>query len=339
MTESTDPAATRLVQLLVTEEEGGERIDAVLAKHLPAYSRVFLRKVIQEGGGRVNGETVKPSFRLRAGQAVEVDLPPPPTDGPQPEEIPLKILFEDEHFIVIDKPPGMVVHPAKGHWSGTLTSALAYHFGQLSDVGGATRPGIVHRLDRDTSGVIIVAKTNPVHLALASQFESRDVQKEYFAITIGKVHMDRDVIRAPIGPHPYQRDKMAIREGHPQSRDAETWFEVIERFEGYTAIKLMPKTGRTHQIRVHLAHIGAPVLCDRLYAGHAHVTRGQLARRLARRDPPQPGDDDVLLERQALHARRLELNHPITGERLSFESPLAADIDLVWQALLAGKKS
>ena len=338
MTDSTDSSAIRLFQLTVADDEGGERIDAVLAKHLSAYSRVFLRKVVQEGGARVNGETVKPSFRLRAGQSVELDLPPPPTDGPQPEEIPLSILYEDEHFIVIDKPPAMVVHPAKGHWSGTLTSALAYHFGQLSDVGGATRPGIVHRLDRDTSGVIVVAKTNPVHLALSAQFESRDVQKEYFAIVLGKVQMDRDVIRAPIGPHPYQRDKMAVREGHPQSRDAETWFEVIERFEGYTVVKLMPKTGRTHQIRVHLGYIGTPVLCDRQYAGHAQVTRGQLARRLARRDPPQPGDDEVLLERQALHARRLELNHPITGERMTFESPLPADIARAWEALKAENK-
>ncbi len=338
MTESNNPAATRLFQHTATDEDGGERIDAVLAKLLPAYSRVFLRKVVQEGGGRVDGETVKPSFRLRPNQNVEIDLPPPPTDGPQPEEIPLKILFEDEHMIVIDKPPAMVVHPAKGHWSGTLTSALAFHFGQLSDVGGATRPGIVHRLDRDTSGVIVVAKTNPVHLELSAQFESRDVQKEYFAITLGKVQMDRDVIRAPIGPHPYQRDKMAIREGHPQSRDAETWYEVIERFEGYTVVKLMPKTGRTHQIRVHLSHIGAPVLCDRQYAGHAQVTRGQLARRLARREPLQPGDEEVLLERQALHARRLELNHPVTGERLAFESPLADDIDRVWQTLRAVNK-
>lgn len=333
MTDSTESSTTRLFELIVTDEENGERIDAVLAKHLPAYSRVFLRKVIQEGGGRVSGETVKPSFRLRAGHAVQLDLPPPPTDGPQPEEIPLSIIFEDEHFIVIDKPPAMVVHPAKGHWNGTLTSALAYHFGQLSDVGGATRPGIVHRLDRDTSGVIVVAKTNPVHLQLAAQFESRDVKKEYFAITIGKLQMDRDIIRAPIGPHPYQRDKMAVREGHPQSRDAETWYEVIERLEGYTIVKLMPKTGRTHQIRVHLAHIGAPVLCDRLYAGHAQVTRGQLARRLARREPPQPGDDEVLLDRQALHARRLELTHPVTGERLTFESPIPAEIERTWAAI------
>ncbi len=335
----SDSTPTQLITYTVQEDEHGERIDALLARHLHAYSRVFLRKVVQDGGGRVDGETVKPSFRVRTGQKVEVDLPPPPSDGPQPEEIPLVVVFEDEHLIVIDKPPAMVVHPAKGHWSGTLTSALAYHFGKLSDVGGVTRPGIVHRLDRDTSGVIVVAKTNPVHLELSSQFESRDVTKEYFAITLGNVGMDRDVVRVPIGPHPYQRDKMAVREGHPQSRDAETWYEVVERFEGFTAVKILPKTGRTHQIRVHLAHIGYPVLCDRLYAGHAQMTRGQLARRMALREPPQPGDEEVVLARQALHARRLELNHPVTGQRMTFESPLPADILATVEALRDAAKN
>lgn len=329
----SEPTATQLFQHSVVDDENGQRIDALLAKHLNSYSRVFLRKVVQEGGGRVNGETVKPSFRVRAGQQVEIDLPPMPPEGPQAEEIPLSVLHEDEHLIVIDKPPGMVVHPAKGHWSGTLTSALAFHFAQLSDVGGVTRPGIVHRLDRDTSGVIVIAKTNTVHLELAAQFETRTVEKEYLAITLGKVQLDRDVVRAPIGPHPYQRDKMAIRDGHPQSREAETWYEVQERFDGYTLVKLLPKTGRTHQIRVHLAHIGAPVLCDRQYAGHASITRGQLARRLAKREPPRPGDDEVVLERQALHARRLVLEHPVTGQRMQFESPLPADITATLEAL------
>ena len=331
----SDIATTRLFQHTVVEDEDGQRIDALLAQHLSGYSRVFLRKVVQEGGGRVEGETVKPSFRVRTGQQISVDLPPPPADGPRPEEIALTVIYEDEHLIAIDKPPAMVVHPAKGHWSGTLTSALAFRFRELSDVGGPTRPGVVHRLDRDTSGVIVVAKSNPVHLALAAQFESRTVQKEYFAITLGKVGMDRDIVRVPIGPHPYQRDKMAVRAGHPQSREAETWYEVQERFDGFTAVKLAPKTGRTHQIRVHLAHIGAPVLCDRLYAGHAQITRGQLARRLLKKQPPQPGDDDVLLARQALHARRLELDHPISGERLVFESPLPADLTATLAALRA----
>lgn len=329
----SDAPSTQLFQHTVVEEENGQRIDALLAKHLNGYSRVFLRKVVQDGGGRVDGETVKPSFRVRAGQQIEVDLPPPPADGPRPEEIPLTVLHEDDYLIVIDKPPAMVVHPAKGHWSGTLTSALAFRFQELSDVGGPTRPGVVHRLDRDTSGVIVVAKTNAVHLALAAQFEERKVQKEYLAITLGKVGMDRDIIRVPIGPHPYQRDKMAVRAGHPQSRDAETWYEVQERFDGFTLVKLAPKTGRTHQIRVHLAHIGAPVLCDRLYAGHAQITRGQLARRMLKRQPPQPGDDEVVLARQALHARRLELEHPMTGQRLTFESPIPADIAATLSAL------
>ena len=333
----TDLSTTELFRHTVTLDEHGQRIDALLAILLNGYSRVFLRKVVQEGGGRVDGETVKPSFRVQVGQAIELDLPPIPGDGPRPEAIPLNILFEDEYLIAIDKPPGMVVHPAKGHWSGTLTSALAHHFQQLSDVGGPTRPGVVHRLDRDTSGVIAIAKTNAVHLALAAQFESRDVQKEYIAITLGKVAMDRDIIRVPIGPHPYQRDKMTVRSGHPQSRDAETWYEVIERFDGYTLVRLQPKTGRTHQIRVHLAHIGSPVLCDRLYGGHAQITRGQLAKRLAKREPAQPGDDQVVLERQALHARRLELEHPITHQRLVFESPVPADISSVLDLLRHSK--
>ncbi len=320
------PPATTLFTHTVLEEQEGQRIDALLAQLLNAYSRVFLRKVVQEHGARVDGEVVKPSFRLQAGQRIELQLPPPPDDGPQPEDIALDILFEDEALIAINKPPGMVVHPAKGNWSGTLASALAFHFQQLSDIGGPTRPGIIHRLDRDTSGVILVAKSNTVHLKLSEQFEQRLVQKEYFALVVGKLELDRDVIRQPIGPHPFQRDKMAIRREHPQSRDAETRYEVIERFEGITSVKVEPKTGRTHQIRVHLDHVGAPVLCDRLYAGHARITRGELCRRRARKLAAQPGDDDVILERQALHARCIEFKHPLTEEPLRLEAPLAADI-------------
>jgi 23S rRNA pseudouridine1911/1915/1917 synthase len=272
---------------------------------------------------------------VRAGQTIAVALPPPPADGPRPEAIPLKILFEDDALIAIDKPAGMVVHPAKGNWSGTLASALAHHFQQLSDVGGPTRPGIIHRLDRETSGVILVAKSNAVHLKLAEQFEQRQVQKEYFALVIGKLEFDRDIIRQPIGPHPYQRDKMAIRRDHPQSRDAETRYEVVERFAGISAVKVEPKTGRTHQIRVHLSHIGVPVLCDRLYAGHARITRGEILRRIARKTPPHPSDEDVLLERQALHARRIQFTHPISGQLLTLESPIPADIQGVLDVLRA----
>lgn len=330
---TSDNLLDRTFEHVVDETEHGKRIDAVLALHLDEYSRVFLRKVVQEERGSVDGIIVKPSFKLRTGQKIVLSLPPPPVDGPQAEDIPLTILHEDDAFIAIDKPPGMVVHPAKGNWSGTLASALAFRFQNLSDVGGVTRPGIVHRLDRDTSGVILVAKTNAVHLSLSEQFEQRSVQKEYFALTVGKIEFDRDVIRLPIGPHPYQRDKMAIRKDHPQSKEAETRYEVLERFDGITAVKVEPKTGRTHQIRVHLDHIGAPVLCDRLYAGHARISRGELMKRMARRQPAQPGDEEILLERQALHAHRIEFHHPLTQQPITIESPLPADITSVLETL------
>lgn len=317
----------------VSSAEHGQRIDSALALLLNAYSRVFLRKVIQEGGAQVNGVVVKPSFRVQENQLIRLLLPPPPDDGPRPEAIDLEVLYEDDSLLAINKPPGMVVHPAKGHWNGTLASALAHHFKQLSDVGGPTRPGIIHRLDRDTSGVILVAKTNWVHLKLSEQFETRTISKQYFAIVVGNLELDRDFIRQPIGPHPYQRDKMAIRREHPDSRDAETFYEVCERFSGFCTVNVQPKTGRTHQIRVHLDYLGAPVLCDRLYAGHAQITSGEIRRRLALGLPPQADDDTIVLQRQALHARSIELSHPVSGKVLRIESPIPADLLKVCELL------
>jgi len=317
----------RNFEFSVTDEYAGKRVDLVLALLLDSYSRVFLRRIVMEDKVCVNGKPVKPAFKVFAGQKITVNLlPPPPREGPIPENIPLDIIFEDDYLVIINKFPGMVVHPAKGHWSGTLTAALAYHFQQLSDAGGPTRPGIVHRLDRDTSGVIVIAKTNEVHFKLCAQFESREVKKTYMAIVAGTLDRERDRIIQPIGNHPYQRDKMAIRAGHHSSRDAETFFEVVKRFPGYAFLKLEPKTGRTHQIRLHMAHIGCPVLCDRLYGGHASVLRGQLQRRQVRGLPPLATDADVVLSRHALHAAKLELDHPKTGERMIFEAPLPADI-------------
>ncbi len=235
------------------------------------------------------------------------------------------MLYEDDQLAVVDKPPGMVVHPARGHWSGTLTSALAFHFEQLSTARGAGRPGIVHRLDRDTSGVLVVAKNDRAHMQLAEQFEQRTTEKEYFAIVAGGPRWDRDLIDEPIGPHPYHREKMAIRRDHPASREAQTFYEVLERFRGYTALRVLPKTGRTHQIRLHLGHLGCPVLCDRLYGGRAQITRGELS--------GNPAETEVLLDRQALHARRLKIAAPLTGEPLEFEAPIPADLDRVMAAL------
>ena len=302
------------VELVISAEDVGRRLDIFLAHQFPHYSRVHLKKMIHAGGAKVNGQPVRAAFKLRLGQQVSVVLPELPVKGPQPENIPLEILFEDEQLAAINKPANMVVHPGRGHWQGTLTAALAFHFGQLSTIGGAARPGIVHRLDRETSGVIVIAKTNRAHFELASQFEERSLEKEYFALVIGELNRDRDEIDAPIGIHPYQREKMA-----------QTFYEVVERFKGYAAVKLLPHTGRTHQLRVHLAHIGNPVLCDRQYGGRNQITRGEIR--------GEPADTTVLLERHALHARRLQITHPVTRERLEFVAPLPPDMTAILDEL------
>jgi 23S rRNA pseudouridine1911/1915/1917 synthase len=306
----------------LTAEDVGKRLDAFLAERLPDVSRVRWRRAINDGRVKVNGRRSKAAYRIQGAETISAQPPETIVDGPQPEDIPLDVLFEDEHLAAINKPAGMVVHPAKGHWSGTLTSALAFHFQNLSSVGGASRPGIVHRLDRDTSGVIVVAKTDAAHLALARQFEQRTTTKQYLAIVSGSPDRDRDVISAPIGPHPYHRERMAIRTNHPASRDAESFYEVVERFRGFALVRVTPKTGRTHQIRIHLTHIGSPVLCDRLYGGRSELSVGQLLR---------TDDATPLLRRQALHARKLAIDHPQSAERLCFEAPLAPDIDATLQ--------
>ncbi|MEX2114897.1 MAG: RluA family pseudouridine synthase [Pirellulales bacterium] len=318
-------SASEPVELVVGDQHGGARLDAFLASQFPTHSRVMLRKVINAAGVKVDGNRVKAAYRLRPGERVSILLPPLAREGPQPENIPLAILYEDDAIAVVNKPPGMVVHPAKGHWSGTLTAALQFHFDRLSTAGGPQRPGVVHRLDRDTSGVIVIAKTDSVHFHLSHQFEHRQVEKEYFALCAGVPNLDRDVIDLPVGAHPHQREKMAIRRDHSTSREAQTFYEVVERFDGFAAVRALPKTGRTHQIRLHLASIGCPVLCDRLYGGRAAITRGEI-----RRDPT---DELVLLDRQALHAVRLKLKHPTTGESLEFVAPLPPDIEGVLAAL------
>ena len=307
------------VELTVDAAETGCRLDAFLASRFPDYSRVLMRRVIMAGGVKVDGRGGKPSYRLKPDQRVSIRLPDLPRQSPRPENIPLEILFEDEHVVVVNKPPGMVVHPARGHWSGTLAGALQFHFGPtLSAAGGLNRPGIVHRLDRDTSGAILVARNDVAHAKLAKQFAARSIEKEYFALVIGSPPCDRDIIDCPIGFHPHVREKMAIRHDGGETRPAQTFYETLERFNGFSAVSAQPKTGRTHQIRVHLNHLGCPVLCDRQYGGRSQITRGEI-----RRDP---ADELVLLDRQALHARRLRFLHPVTGELIEVEAPLPADI-------------
>lgn len=311
-------------EFTVGDDQEGIRLDAFLVMHFAGTSRTQLRNAISAGEVLVDGRTAKPAYRLKANQAVIVAIECHVRDGPEPEDIPLDILFEDEHIAVVNKPAGMVVHPAKGHWAGTLASALAFRFTRLSSVGGVTRPGIVHRLDRDTTGAILVAKTDAAHRKLSAQFEARKVEKEYHVIVRGGVDRDRDRIDQPIGVHPYQREKMAIRADHSTSRDAMTEYEVAERFKGFTFLRAFPKTGRTHQIRVHLTHVRCPILCDRLYAGHAQITKGELLR---------TDDVTILLARQALHAARITFAHPESGERVEISAPLADDMQSVLNAL------
>jgi 23S rRNA pseudouridine1911/1915/1917 synthase len=306
------------IQRFVEPEHAGCRLDVFLARQFPEFSRAHIRRAIDAGGVTADGKPMKAGQRLKGGEQLTIAVPEMPRQGPTPENIPLDVLFEDEHLAAVNKPPGMVVHPAKGHWSGTLTAALAFHFQQLSGAGGPTRPGIVHRLDRDTSGVLVVAKTDAAHFALAEQWAGRSVEKEYFAVVVGPMDMDRDLIDLPIGSHPFHREKMAIRRDHESSRPAQTMYEVLERFDGFTSLKVLPKTGRTHQIRVHLASTGRPVLCDKQYGGRAEISVGEIRRDLSLRE--------VLLNRQALHARRLTLNHPVTGEPLVFEAPIPDDL-------------
>lgn len=296
----------------VEADDAHQRLDAFLAARLTQFSRTAIRRGIQAGQILVDKKRAKPAFKLRGTEHIEVRMEPIEKEGPEPEFVDLEIIFEDEHFAVVNKPTGMVVHPAKGHWAGTLTSALAFHFKNLSTMGGPQRPGIVHRLDRDTSGVILIAKTDQAHVGLAKQFADRVVEKEYFAICRGQFDLDRDWIREPIGQHPYQREKMAIRANHESSKTAETFIEVIDRYDKYVSVRAFPKTGRTHQIRVHLAHIGCPVLCDPLYAGHRKITAADFSTKAS------ASQDDVLLERLALHARRIKIKHPATGEVVEF---------------------
>jgi len=319
----SDPANGQRFE--VSESEDSERLDSFVVKYFPKLSRVKLQRAIAAKKILIDSRPAKSSTRLKSGQIVTAETFEAPPEATIAEPIALSLLFEDEHLLAIDKPPGMVVHPAKGHWSGTLTAALAYHFTQLSSVNGLNRPGIVHRLDRDTSGVILIAKTDEAHVHLAAQFENRTVQKEYFAIVTPAPDRDRDLIEKPIGDHPYQREKKAIREGHSSSRPASTFYEVSERFQGFAAVLVKPKTGRTHQIRVHLSHVGCPVLCDALYSGRARMTLADLTRK--------ESDTEMVLERQALHAHRILFAHPVSGEAMEVVAELPSDLQRTLEVL------
>jgi 23S rRNA pseudouridine1911/1915/1917 synthase len=320
--------STTPCEFLVKARMSGKRIDAYLSHRYPDYSRSVMQKVIDAGAVLVNGETVKASYRVKLDDAVQVWLPELADDAPIPEDIPLDVLYDDPAFTVVNKPAGMVVHPAKGHWTGTLVNALQFRFDSLSTVGGERRPGIVHRLDRDTTGLLIVARDDKAHRELSAQFEQRTVQKEYLALVSGSPERDSDYIERPIGPHPTSREKMAIRLPEDGGKEAVTFYQVVDRFRGHALVRCKPRTGRTHQIRVHLAHVGCPIVADKAYSGRDKLTLGDVLG-----DPSAPDADVVLIDRQALHAHTLRFTHPSTGQDLEFVAPPPADFARALAAL------
>lgn len=318
----------------------GKRLDSYLVGRFQDYSRSVIQKLIDAGAVLINDQPVKASHRIREGDRVRIWLPELSDEKPTPEDIPLEIVYEDDLLIIVNKKAGMVMHPAKGNWSGTMVNALQHHFENLSSVGGAERPGIIHRLDRDTTGLVIVAKDDQAHRLVAGQFENRTVHKEYLALVYGEPDRDSDYIERPIGFHPTVREKMAVRSLVEGGKEATTFYEVLKRFDGFALVRCTLLTGRTHQIRVHLLSLGYPIVSDKMYCGRARLTVGDVAGEDA------PGADEVLIERQALHAHKLEVTHPRTGERLKFQAELPPDFQKALEAVerhrakaAAGKRS
>jgi 23S rRNA pseudouridine1911/1915/1917 synthase len=317
------------VELLVKVKAEGMRLDQYLQVFFHDCSRTELQKAIGLGTITVNGKPSKAGYKVRNDDKLVVQLPAPVNDVIVPEEIPLEVLYEDDVLAVINKPPHMVVHPARGNWTGTLVNALAFRFGeQLSKENGNFRLGIVHRLDRDTSGAILIAKADGIHHKLSTQFENRTVFKEYVALAVGELERDSDYVEVGIKQHPHDREKQAVAldPDDPDAKPATSYYEVMERFRGFTLVKVQPKTGRTHQIRIHLLHIGHPVLADKVYGGRSEFKRSDLV-------ALEPEQDSVLLKRQALHAFRLRFRHPVKDSWLEVEAPLPADIRATLEAL------
>jgi 23S rRNA pseudouridine1911/1915/1917 synthase len=334
-----------------------KRVDLYLRDRLPLWSRAMLQRLVKSGTVFVNGKAAKSSTVLRAGDVIEATLPVVSPQESLPEEIPLHIIYEDDGFIALNKQANLIVHPARGHWSGTLINALLYHaratHSTLSTGSDPWRPGIIHRLDRDTTGLILVAKTDEAHWRLAGQFERRTIKKTYLALVHGIVELDSDLIDAPLATHPKIREKYAVRPeiGLP----AQTVYTVLERFPPsahpghphhglahhpfgptYTLLELAPKTGRTHQLRVHLSHIGHPIVGDTAYGGRP-ITEADLpfARHQAPASPSPAPPLPPLITRQALHAFRLQFVHPLKFHRMTLEAPVPPDFQHILDLLRA----
>jgi 23S rRNA pseudouridine1911/1915/1917 synthase len=302
--------SSRTEVLTIEHSLPSERLDTFLRGKFPAVSRGAIQRLIEQGHIKVNGRIVKPTHTPRAGEQVEVHWPEARPAEAQPEQMALDVLFEDEALLVLNKPPGLVVHPAAGHEEHTLVNALLHHCaGQLSGIGGVARPGIVHRLDKETSGCLVVAKNDDTHLALSAQFATRKVEKIYHAILCGELPRDQGEIRAAIARHPSHRKRMAVDDD--VGREARTDYRMLERLRGATLIEAVLHTGRTHQIRVHFQFLGFPVVGDATYGSRQNQRLADLTGYTA--------------PRQMLHAYRLAFIHPRTAKRLSFEAPRPDD--------------
>ena len=306
-------AEERVVPLVsFTVEAGGERLDKVTPAHVPDLSRATAQRLIKAGEVTVNGRPSKPSYRVQVGDEVVVRVPTEMPAPVVPENIPLDVIYEDDALLVVNKPAGMVVHPAYGHASGTLVNAVLAHCPQIADVGGPDRAGVVHRLDKDTSGLILIAKDSVTRAALQRQFKRRQVAKTYLALVEGQMQPREGVVEAPVGRDKRQRKKMAVvRSG----REARTMYRAIEYFANYTLLEVRPHTGRTHQVRVHLSWLGYPIVGDAVYGRHRQR---------------------LLRGRHFLHAARIRFSHPATSEEVEFEAPLPPKLADVLNQLRRG---
>ena len=316
ISEEKSEGADAAQQLHVGHSIRQRRLDKYLHGRFSNLSRSFIQSAIKQGAVKVNGKPAKQSLKLSPGDIIDFTPPEPPSKDILPEDIPLDIIYEDDELIILNKQPDMIVHPARGNTHGTLVNALAFYSDELSSGLGEFRPGIVHRLDRNTTGVMVVTKNDSVQWKIATQFEKRQVNKTYLAIVHGTPELTADRINAPLGVHPRVREKYAVR---PESgKEAVTFYEVIEAFRGYSLLKLTPKTGRTHQLRVHLSYIKHPIVADDMYGGKL-VYEWQLAGN-------EPAVAEPVISRVALHAFSLEFMHPVKKQMMKFEAPLPQDM-------------
>lgn len=302
------------IRIHIRKKLPGRRLDKYLQGRVPRLSRTTIQRLIKQGAIKVNGAETKPSYEMCDGDVIDLIIPPPEPREVVPEDIPLEVVYEDDDILAINKHAGIICHPARGDQTGTIANALAFYCKTLSHGDDPFRPGIVHRLDKNTTGIMLTAKNDEAHWRLSLQFERRTVQKTYLAVVHGELNLDGDTIDAPIGVHPVVREKFSVLIDNLKidvGKPAVTYYEVAERFRGYTLVKMFPKTGRTHQLRVHMSFIGHPIVGDMMYGGKLVSEAALLG----------TGDTSPIYTHQALHAWRIQFRHPITEQPMELEAP------------------